>query len=121
MVAGVVVGVADQDVEDHAPEQLPAVPFEVPGVLTQDVGQFQVAGFAGADGVFVQVQQGHGAEHVAAGWVAGRVGVAVEAAHQQHVLAGDFQDPGVRHVQAGFGGEPHGAAFRGDHVEGVPA
>ncbi len=121
VVAGVVVGVADQDIEDHAPEELPAVLFEVPGVLAQDVGQLQIAGFAGADRVFVQIQQGHGAEHVAAGRGAGRVGVAVEAADQQHVLAGDFQDPGVRHGQAGFGGEPHGAVFGGDHVEGVPA
>ena len=110
MVAQVVVGVADADVEDQPQEQLPQALGHVrPRAGTDRVRDVGVAAVAGVH--LVQAQNRQGREHQAPFTRRS----AVEAFQQQHVAAGSHDDVRCWHGDPHMTGKHGGEALSLDH------
>ena len=85
MIAGVVVGIADQDVENNAGKKLPKCPWGFFEFGSDKLGQDLVTGIAGHH--FIQLQKGQGRHHALALPPLGR-GDSVKPLHYKHILGG---------------------------------
>ena len=113
VIAGVVVGVADEDVERHAREELPQRLHRGGETCPDDVGQVLVGRVRRQ--AFVEPQERQSRDHGAA-CPARLRRLPVETPDQKDILVHRPRqlDPG--HVQTSDGGETHGDEFGLDHA-----
>ena len=110
MVARVIVGVRDLGVEHHPAKQLGQILRRVRAAPAQLIGQQEVGPFGSITVRVLGAQGRQGADHAVA-QVAARPSGAVEALHQQHVLAGHGFDAVARYAQPALLGQCQHRAF----------
>jgi hypothetical protein len=108
MVAGVIIGVATQDIEDQPAEQLLQGGLRILEAMADDFGQLLVTGVGGHH--FVQFKQGQRRHHGTPVPIAA-LADPVKALDQQYVLAHGLTQLNSRHVQAHLLCQSHGDEF----------